>query len=402
MGYNYAVLGSGRQGTATAYDLALFGQSDLILMADLELAQAERSAARVNKLVNSQVCKPEQLNVKNPDAVVKLLTKHQIKALISGVPYFFNPSLSKAAIQAGSSMCDYGGNTEVVRQQLGMADQARAAGITIIPDCGMAPGMANSLCAHALSLLDEPRDLLIYDCGLPQKPKPPWNYVLTFSIEGLTNEYFGKTNVLRNGEHHQTNCFEEYEVLDFPEPIGQLEAFTTSGGVSTLPWTYYGKLRTVQNKTLRWPGHFVQWKAFQNAGLFELEPVEVDGQNVVPRHVLHALIDPQIRAKESDRDMVIIRIIARGLKEKKETEITLDLFDYFDEKTGFTAMERATGFHAGIMAALMAQGKTAAGALTVETSVHPSVFLEEFNKRGFKVKTATRQLETKSTVGSTR
>lgn len=393
MGYNYAILGSGRQGTASAYDLAVFGEANLVLMADVDIAQAERASARVNTLVGKQVCRPAHLDVKNEAGTLRLLTENNIHAFVSGVPYFFNLSLSKIAIQAKSNMCDYGGNTDVVFQQLNLMNEAKEKGVTIIPDCGMAPGLANSLCAHAINMLDEARDLITYDCGLPQNPKPPWNYILTFSIEGLTNEYFGKAHVLRNGEHFETNCFEEYELVDFPEPIGQLEAFTTAGGASTMPWTYYGKLRTLQNKTMRWPGHFVQWKAFQNAGLFELEPISIGETKVVPRHVLHALLDPQIRAKQTDRDMVIIRIIARGLKDKKETEIVLDLLDYYDEKTGFTAMERATGFHAGIMASLMARGVVSCGAMTVEESVEPRVFLQEFNKRGFKLKITSTDLK---------
>ena len=85
---------------------------------------------------------------------------------------------------------------------------------------------------------------------------------------------------------------EDYELVDFPEPIGRMEAFVAGGGTSTMPWTFEGKLRTLWNKTLRWPGHFVQWKAYMDAGLLETDPVEVGGSRVVPRDVLHALIDP--------------------------------------------------------------------------------------------------------------
>ena len=91
----------------------------------------------------------------------------------------------------------------------------------------------------------------------------------------------------------ETPCFEEYEFIDFPEPFGKLEAFTTAGGTSTMPWTYTGTLRTLQNKTLRWPGHYAQWKAFNDAGLISLDPVQVDGTSIMPRHLLHAVLEPQ-------------------------------------------------------------------------------------------------------------
>lgn len=383
MSYRYAIVGSGRQGTAAAYDLARFGEAQSILMADSVLAQAERAAARVNQLVGRQVARPAQLDVEDEDAVVHLLQSAQTQVIVSGLPYFLNLGLTRAALRAGVSMCDFGGHTDQVRQQLALDAEAKAAGITLIPDCGQVPGLGTSLCAYAISLLDEPQDVFMYDGGLPQNPKPPWNYFITFNIQGLTVEYFGATVFLRDGKQVDIPCFEEYELIDFPPPIGRLEAFTTAGGTSTMPWTYAGKLRTLQNKTVRWPGHYAQWKAFRDAGLLELEPLEVDGQQVVPRHLLHTLLEPKLRAKPNDADLVILRIIAKGKKAGKQTELTVDLFDYFDPVTGFTAMERTTGWHAGIMAALIAKGQTPRGGVPVELAVSPAVFVAELRKRGF-------------------
>ncbi len=314
---------------------------------------------------------------------MRLLRDGEIEVFISGVPYFYNLKLAQAAIRAPASMCDFGGNTRQVRQQLALDDEARAAGITLIPDCGQVPGLGTSLCAYAMTLFDEPRDIIMYDGGIPQHPRPPWNYILTFNIEGLTNEYFGTTLFLRDGEQIEMPCFEEYELLDFPAPIGQLEAFTTAGGTSTMPWTYAGKLRTLQNKTLRWPGHYAQWKTFNDAGLIGLNPAMVDGVPVVPRHMLHALLESQLLARPEDRDMVIVRVLARGLKDGQEKEIVIDLFDYYDESTGFTAMERTTGWHAAIMAGFVARGQTPRGAVPVELAVPASRFVEELRKRGF-------------------
>jgi len=386
MGYRYAVLGSGRQGTAAAYDLARLGEAEFILVADQALAQAEQAATRVNTLIGREVAHPRQLDVQDEDAVVELLTAEHIAVMISGVPYFFNLKLTQAALRAGVSMCDFGGHTEQVRQQLAFDAEARAAGITLIPDCGQVPGLGTSLCAYAVSLLDEPREIIMYDGGIPSSPRPPWNYVLTFNIEGLTNEYFGTTLFLREGEQYEARCFEEYELVDFGGSIGQLEAFTTAGGTSTMPWTYLGRLLTLQNKTLRWPGHYAQWKAFNDAGLIELDPVLVDGVSVVPRHLLHAVLEPQIRPQPGDRDLVIIRIIARGLKDGEERSFTLDLFDHFDEATGFTAMERTTGWHAAIMAGFIARGSVRSGGVPVELAVPGATFVEAFRKRGFAVR----------------
>ena len=383
MGFRYAVIGSGRQGTAAAYDLARFGDADSILMADMSLAQAERAAERINRLSGRTVASAAALNVRDEDAVVALLTGAGIQVFISGVPYFFNMGLTRAALRARASMCDFGGNTEQVRQQLAFDAEAKAAGITLIPDCGQVPGLGTSLITYAISLLDQPRDIIMYDGGIPRYPVPPWNYMLTFNIEGLTNEYFGTTIFLRDWKQVEMLCFQEYELVNFPAPVGQLEAFTTAGGTSTMPWTFEGKLRTLQNKTLRWPGHYAQWKAFNDAGLIGLEPVEVDGQQVIPRHLLHALLEPQILARPGDQDLVIVRVIARGLKDSWEQQVTVDLYDYYDEATGFTAMERTTGWHAAIMAGFIARDQTPKGGVPVELAVPGPLFAEEFRRRGF-------------------
>src|SRR6266852_6000145 len=174
MGFRYAVIGSGRQGTAAAYDLALLGDAEYVLMADMSLAQAERSAARINQLVGREVAHAAQVNVLDEDAVVAMLTGASISVFVSGVPYFFNIGLTRAAIRAHASMCDFGGNTDQIRQQLAFDAEAKASGITLIPDCGQVPGLGTSLCAYAMTLLDEPRDIIMYDGGIPRYPTPPW------------------------------------------------------------------------------------------------------------------------------------------------------------------------------------------------------------------------------------
>jgi len=362
--------------------MARFGDAASVVLADQDLAIAKAAAERVNALLNTQVARAMQLDVCDRGALVALL--RSVDAFLSAVPYFFNLDITQAAVEAQASMCDLGGNTDIVRKQLEFDDVARSAGISIIPDCGQVPGLGTTLCAYAMRLLDRPREVYMWDGGLPQNPEPPWNYQLTFNIEGLTNEYYGTTVFLRGGELFEIGCFEEYELIDFPEPIGQLEAFTTAGGTSTAPWTYLGKLDVYQNKTIRYPGHYEQWKAFRDAGLFELKPVQVGDIEVVPRQLFHKLIEPQITAPVI-KDLAIIRVLARGEKDGQPAEIQLDFVDYYDEVTGFTAMERSTGWHAAIVAEMMARGQTPRGAVPVELGVDPVAFVRQMPRRGLKL-----------------
>jgi lysine 6-dehydrogenase len=382
MAYRYAVLGAGRQGTASAYDLAKLGEAEEVLLADLHLRAAEAAAERVNRLIGRAVARPMRLDVTHRASVAGLMRGRD--AVISAVPYFFNLDLAKAAVEAGASFCDMGGNTDIVRQELELDEQAERAGISLIPDCGMGPGMGNNLAVYAMNRLDRPQHVTIYDGGLPQDPQPPWNYELLFSIEGLTNEYYGTTIFLRGGKLVEVPALVEPEEVEFPPPLGRLEARVTTGGVSTAPWTFYGQLETYEIKTVRYPGHWAQIKAFSDLGLFELKPIRIGDHEVAPRQVFHALFEPQIKTSQP-RDICVIRVWARGEKDGAPAEVLLDVIDVYDEATGFTAMERLTGWHASIVAHLMARGDTPRGAVPLEVAVQGDMFVAEARRRGFKI-----------------
>ena len=382
MSYRYAVLGAGRQGVAAAYDMAKYGEADEVLLVDVDAEAAEAGAERVNGLLDRPVATGVQAEASNTTHLMSILDG--VTSFLSAVPYSFNLPITEVAIRVGANMCDLGGHTGIVREQLKLDDRAKAAGVTIVPDCGMGPGMNISLATYAMSLVDEPREVYIWDGGLPQNPKPPWNYLLTFNIGGLTNEYYGNAHFLRDGKVTEVPCFEGFEVLDFPSPLGRLEAAVTSGGLSTAPWTFEGRLERLENKTLRYPGHWAQFEAFAQLGLLELEPLRVGSATVVPRDVLHALLEPKITQPDI-RDVCVIRTKCVGEKDGRRMEAIVELVDYYDEQTGFTAMQRLTGWHASIVAILAAHDRIRPGATPVELAVPGPVMVEEARRRGFVV-----------------
>jgi lysine 6-dehydrogenase len=381
--FTYAVLGAGRQGTAAAYDMARFGDAARVKVGDVDLEAAKRAAARVNTLVGREIAYPFAVDAADPAAVRAFLD--DVDSFLSAVPYWLNPAIARVAIEARACMTDLGGNTDLVRGQLLLSPEAEAAGIAMIPDCGQVPGMGTSLTAYAMSLLDETDEVTFWDGGNPLHPEPPFNYILTFNIAGLTNEYYGVAHFLRDGKRVEVPTFleEDYEIVDFPAPIGRMEAFVAGGGTSTMPWTFEGKLRTLWNKTLRWPGHFAEWKAYMDAGLLETEPVDVGGVPVAPRDLLHAVLDPKIRAKPGEPDLVIVRVLAKGRKDGRAASVVVELIDRFDATTGFTAMERTTGWDGSIKAIMNAQGVTPRGAHPAEIAVPGPLYAEELRRRGF-------------------
>jgi lysine 6-dehydrogenase len=387
MKYTYAVLGAGRQGTASAYDMARWGEAKRVILADQDLAVAEHAAQRVNQLTGMQVAEAAQVEATDLEAVEKVL--QGVDAFVSAVPYYYNLDITRVAVKVGASMCDLGGNTDIARQQHAFDAEARKRGISIIPDCGQVPGLGSSLTVYTMGLLDEAIDVYMWDGGLPQNPQPPFNYLLTFHVAGLTNEYAEPAIFLRNGKITEVEPMTELETVEFPESVGTLEAFVAGGGTSTMPWTFEGKLRTLQNLTLRYPGHYQQLRAFWDLGLWSLNPIKAGKDQVVPRDIFHALYEPKVtfpKDPQKSKDIVFVRVKALGKKDGQAAQALVELVDRFDEQTGFTAMERTTGWDAAIVAEMMAHGQTPRGAGGVESFVPAVPFMNELRRRGFNIK----------------
>ena len=382
MAYTYVILGSGRQGTAAAYDMARWGDAAKITLADVDAQAARRAAKRVNELIGRPVATAASVDVSDSDAISALL--QDADACLSAVPYYMNLELAKLAVQAGVNFCDLGGHTGIARQQHALHEEALAAGISVIPNCGQVPGMGTTLMLYAAELLDEAVDVVMWDGGLPQNPRPPYNYMLTFSIDGLVNEYAEPGVFLRDWKVTEVEPLTELELVEFPEPIGTLEAFVTGGGLDTMPYTYEGKFRTLQNKTLRYPGHMEKIRAFYDLGLWEQTPVQVGDSTVVPRELFNKLWAPQIDFP-GDKDMIIVRILASGRKDGRPAEALVELFDFYDDETGFTAMERSTGWSAAIVAEMMARGETPRGAGGVESMVPVRPYVRELQRRDYTI-----------------
>jgi lysine 6-dehydrogenase len=149
--------------------------------------------------------------------------------------------------------------------------------------------------------------------------------------------------VLRGGKQTQVTALSEREGVAFPAPIGELEAFHTAGGLSTMAQRYEGQIPTMEYKTLRYPGHAHIMEAIRELGLLELEPVEVKGQKVVPRDLFIAAVGPRLRKPEG-RDLVALRVVVEGTKASKSMRLGWQLIDRYDEKSGISAMMRTTGY----------------------------------------------------------
>ncbi len=372
------VLGAGRMGHGAAYDLAHNSpEVEGVTIADANFAKAET----VESIVGSSKITAKQLDVSDYKAVVSAMRGHD--AAISCVNYWFNLELSKAAIETKTNFCDLGGNNYVVDAQLALDELAKSAGINIIPDCGLAPGMVSILATRGANQFDETEEIHIRVGGLPQHPRPPLDYQLVFSVEGLINEYVETARVIRGGEICEVESMTELETLSF-ENFPALEAFQTSGGTSTLPETFFGKIKELDYKTIRYKGHCERFKTLIDLGLCSSEEIVAECVKIKPRAVLGELLQRNLPADEPD--FVLIRLEFVGVKNGKRKTLRYDIMDKFDERTNLSAMMRTTAFPASIIAQMAARGDAKMhGATPQEKAIDAEKFVAELEKRNIKI-----------------
>tara|TARA_B000000557_G_C20798471_1_gene454377 strand:+ start:338 stop:1513 length:1176 start_codon:yes stop_codon:yes gene_type:complete len=379
---NYAVLGSGRQGVAAAYDLAKNGNANKVILIDINIELAKSGSVKINKLLNTNIVKFDSVDVLNEKAIIKIL--EDIDVFISAVPYHLNLKLTQIAIKANSSMVDLGGHTENVKEQLKFSKEAKQKNITIVPDCGMGPGMNVSMALLGMEQLEKTSEVRIWDGGLPQNPLPPWNYNLFFHINGLTNEYDGSAYFLKNKKINRVKCFENIEIINLKDFKIPFEAAVTSGGLSTMPWTFENQLDILENKTLRYLGHWEWMKAYRELGLFEENKINFRGFEIVPREFYHHLLKPKLD-KGIIEDVCLMKVECIGYLNGIKTKNIIECVEYFDKDTGFSAMEKWTGWHASIVAIEIAKNKIPNGAIPIEKALSGSVFYDNSKIRNYNI-----------------
>lgn len=378
------VLGAGRMGHGAAFDL-VHNSPDVegVTVADFDLKKAEEVAEKVG---TSRI-DAHHVDASNYSDVVALMKGHD--AVISCVNYWYNESLSRAAIESKSSFCDLGGNNYVVDEQLALDDEAKSAGINIIPDCGLAPGMVSILAMHGAARFEQLDEIHIRVGGLPQNPQPPLDYQLVFSVEGLINEYIEVARVIRDGEIKTVESMTELESLSF-DGFPPLEAFQTSGGTSTLPDTFLGKVKQLDYKTIRYAGHCEKFKTMIDLGLCSSDEIVADFVKVTPRKVFGELLTQHLPA--DGPDYVLVRLEFKGIsktEDQKPKTLRYDIVDKQDEKNGLSAMMRTTAFPASIIAQMMAKGDVLTrGATPQEKAIDPEGFVAELERRNIKILTS--------------
>ncbi len=370
------ILGAGLMGKEAARDLVKSDEVTKVYLADLNVRQAEEFA---EELIS------DKLDILLLDATNDVQLRDVMAlgdVVINALFYTFNEKVARMAVDIGVHSIDLGGHiggaTDAV---LGLEEQAAAKGVTIIPDLGVAPGMINILAGYGAEKLDTVESIKLYVGGIPVNPEPPLNYNVVFSLEGVFDHYTDSSHVIRRGKLLEVPSLSEIEPIYF-EKYGELEAFHTSGGTSTLTKSF-PNVETLEYKTIRYKGHAEKFQLLVDLGLLARDgEVIVAGNTVKVRDVMRELLSPQLRLGDKS-DAVLLRVIVSGNKNGVPVTYEYDLITEKDTTVNETAMARATANTVSIVAQMIGNGViTKRGVHPPENIVPGALYIEEMKKRG--------------------
>jgi len=333
------VLGAGLVGGPMAIDLAKDGDIE-VKAVDIRDNNLKRLAAHPDiKRWRADLSDPAQVKAVTADADI----------VISAVPGFMGTATLRTLIESGKDVVDIAFSAE---NPFELDEMAKKANVTVVVDCGVAPGMSNVLIGHAARKLETVGTVIIYVGGLPRVRTWPYEYSAVFSPIDVIEEYTRPARLIENGEMVIRPALSETELLNF-DGVGTLEAFN-SDGLRTIAFTIAG--RNMKEKTLRYPGHVEKMKILRETGFFNADPVQINGQDVRPIDVTARLMFPLWELKPGEGDLTVMKIIVEGRQKSKNMQYTYDLLDYFDEETQTHSMARTTGYTVTVTARLLLNG----------------------------------------------
>ncbi len=373
------LLGVGMQGKAALQHLATSPEVTQIIAAD---ANYQALQTYVKSLSSAKIT-PIELDVRDEAAVSAQMKK--VDAVIVLLPQGFRVQILKLAIENGIHFIE---TSYALPEYADLGQLAEAKGITILPECGLDPGIDLVLAGQAIRDLDEVHELHAYGTGVPEPEAAdnPINYKLSWTFAGVLSAYQRPAKMLKDGAVIHLTPSQMFSPENMHrvtlDTLGDMEAYYNGDAVKYLD--IFGIRETTVSTgrySLRWPGHAAFWKKMVDLGFLSEEAINVGGQKISPRQFVHDLIEPQIHYAPDERDVAGIRIDVRGLKDGKCKRIIYQMIDRRDLKTGLLAMQRTVGYTASIGAQMVLRGDVSKrGLLSPTRDIPVGKFISELEK----------------------
>lgn len=374
------VLGAGLMGKEVARDLIKNSKVERVFLGDIDVNIAQNFVDSLN----TDKIEVVELHAERDDSLMEVISKGDV--VVNALFYSFNERVARAAIAAGVHSVDLGGHIGGVTEKiLDLDEEAKAKGVTIIPDLGVAPGMVNILAGYGASKLDEVESIKLFVGGIPTEPKPPLHYTRVFSLDGVFDHYTEPSKVILKGKLQEVPSLSGVEPIYFKD-FGVLEAFYTSGGISTLDKTF-PNVQTLEYKTIRYKGHAEKFKLLADLGFLDASnKVEVEDQEVSVRPVVREALKKKLELGTKP-DAVLLRVIVAGEKAQQQVTYEFEMVVRKDMTINETAMARATANTISVVAQMIGENKiTERGVFAPESIVPGDIYIQEMAKRGVVIK----------------
>lgn len=381
-----AVLGAlGLQGRAALRDLAASPRVREILCADCDLSAWE---ALRTQLDTSRIT-PVRIDASSRRDLVALLGQG-VDAAIDLLPLSFMENAFEAAIEARVPLVSTNYGASIRR----LDGRARQAGVSLMPECGLDPGIDLVLCGEAVRRFDELREIQSYCGGIPEPAActNPLRYKISWNFDMVLRTQKRHSVFLVKGERVEVPPERQHETelihtVPFPG-LGELEAVPNGDAAFYVELLGLGEqVRDAGRWALRWPGWCAFWRPLKRLGFLAEEPLFGPECPLTPHEVMVRLLAPQLQYGEGEKDLVVMLNRFAGLKDGRERTLTTTLLIERDLASGLFAMNRGVGIPASIVAQMLAAREIAApGVLNPAVDVPYAPFMAELAARGLVVK----------------
>ncbi len=380
------VLGLGKQGSVLVRDLIESRGVSEVIGGDVDIQKVKRFIDRVE----SEKVRGEKIDVTDHPKLVKVM-KGGFDVVANALPWTYSLEAAKASIEAGVNYVDLGPSPKVFQ----LDEDAKAAGVTVIPACGLDPGIDSVLEGYGARKLDKVEKIHMWCGGIPQKNTPayknPFRYKISWWWRGVISTYLGTTKILRDGKIVELDKLADPETVRFPEPVGECESFYTGAPLSLMKHLNLKDLKETWSKTVRWPGHCEIWRKIIALGLTRTDlRLKIGECSVTPLEFLIELGEKTLQYEEGEGDLVVQRVNVIGEKKGEKTTYSCEFMDFYDEKKGITSMARTTAYPCSIAAQMIARkeirekGVVHAGKIGWNPKL-AKLFLSELRKRNIHI-----------------